>query len=195
MKALSPMRTKILDFITSFIDENGYPPSVREIGEAVGLKSPSTVHLHIKVLQDEGLLGKSDRVSRALTVKNKPAYKAVPVLGTVTAGVPILAQQEICGYVPYENRDEAQVFALNVRGESMINAGILDGDVVIVKIQPSARHGDIVVALIGDEATVKRLSTKDGIWLMPENPDFSPIDGSSCKILGKVVGLYRSEIK
>ncbi len=195
MKVLSAKRTKILEFINSYTDENGYPPSVREICAAVGLKSPSTVHLHIKILQEEGYLEKSDRASRAITVKNKPTYRAVPVLGTVRAGMPILAQQEISGYVPYENRDGSEVFALNVRGDSMINAGILDGDVVIVKVCQAANHGEIVVALIDDEATVKRLSLKNGVWLMPENPDYQPIDGRECRILGKVVGLYRGEIK
>ena len=168
---------------------------MREICAAVGLKSPSTVHLHIKILQEEGYLEKSDRASRAISVKNKHTYKAVPVLGTVRAGAPILAQQEISGYVPYENADGAEVFALNVRGDSMINAGILDGDTVIVRVQPTAQSGEIVVALIGEEATVKRLSFKGGVWLLPENPDYKPIDGKECRILGKVVGLYRENVR
>ena len=109
--------------------------------------------------------------------------------------MPVLATQEICGYVPYENRGDSGLFALNVRGDSMINAGILDGDIVIVKPCRAANHGEIVVALIEDEATVKRLSLKNGVWLMPENPDYPPINGESCTILGKVVGLYRERVK
>ncbi len=195
MKILSPMRVKILDFVNEFCERNGYPPTVREIGDAVGLKSPSTVHSHLKVLSDEGYLGKNGRASRAITLKNKPSFKAVPVMGTVTAGKPILAQEEISGYVPFEIRGEDKLFALNVRGDSMIGAGILDGDTVIVRIQQSARSGEIVVALINDEATVKRLSLKNGVWLMPENPAYDPIDGSECKILGKVIALYRDNVR
>ena len=118
-----------------------------------------------------------------------------PLLGTVTAGQPILAQEEISGYVPFEIMGEDKLFALNVRGDSMIGAGILDGDTVIVRIQQSARSGEIVVALINDEATVKRLSLKNGVWLMPENPAYDPIDGSECKILGKVIALYRDNVR
>ncbi len=194
MKILTPIRSKILEFVTSFTDSNGFPPTVREICEAVDLRSPSTVYFHLKVLQDEGYLDKNEGKTRAITVKNKPSYKAVPVVGTVTAGQPILAQEEICGYVPYENAAGDKLFALRVRGDSMINAGILDGDTVIVRQQSDARHGQIVVAMIEDEATVKRLSTKNGVWLMPENEAYEPIDGRYCTILGLVVGLYRDNV-
>jgi repressor LexA len=195
MSKLSPMRQSILTFIEEYTLDNGYPPSVREICAAVGLRSPSTVHSHIRILQEEGYLNKGEKSSRSLSLKNKPAFQSVPILGTVTAGLPILAQQEVEGYVPYLGRDNAEVFALRVRGESMINAHIIDGDIVVVRRQQTANDGDIVVALLGEEATVKRLRRRTGqIWLMPENPDFAPIDGSECMILGKVVSVCRPKV-
>ena len=196
MKQLSPMRLKILDFVTGFTREQGYPPTVREICQAVGLRSPSTVHSHLKILQEGGFLDKGDRKTRAIAVKGSgTSYRGVPVLGTVTAGQPILAQEDILGYVPYEGAESVPVFALRVRGESMIGAGILDGDIVLVRQQNTALSGEIVVALLGDEATVKRLRlSRDGVWLMPENPAFSPIDGRECTILGRVISLYRPEV-
>ena len=187
MKQLSPMRQRILDYVTAFTRENGYPPTVREICEAVGLRSPSTVHSHLKILQEGGFLEKSDHKTRAL--------RSVPILGTVTAGVPILAQEDTLGYVPYYGPEQGEMFALKVRGESMIGAGILDGDIVLVRRQNTAVSGQIVVALLEDEATVKRLRlAPDGVWLMPENPAFSPIDGRECMILGLVVSLYRPRV-
>ena len=195
MSKLSPMRQSILTFIEEYTLDNGYPPSVREICAAVGLRSPSTVHSHIRILQEEGYLNKGEKSSRSLSLKNKPAFQSVPILGTVTAGLPILAQQEVEGYVPYLGRDNAEVFALRVRGESMINAHIIDGDIVVVRRQQTANDGDIVVALLGEEATVKRLRRRTGeIWLMPENPDFAPIDGRECMILGKVVSVCRPKV-
>ena len=194
MKTLTPIRAKILEFVNRFVDDNGFPPTVREICEAVSLRSPSTVYFHLNVLKDEGYLSKDGGKMRSLSVLNKPSYKAVPVVGTVTAGKPILAQEEICGYVPYENAEGVKLFALKVRGDSMINAGILDGDTVVVRQQSDARHGQIVVAMIEDEATVKRLSLKNGIWLMPENDAYEPIDGTHCTVLGLVVGLYRDNV-
>ena len=194
MKTLTPIRAKILEFVNRFVDDNGFPPTVREICEAVSLRSPSTVYFHLNVLKDEGYLSKDGGKMRSLSVKNKPSYKAVPVVGTVTAGKPILAQEVICGYVPYENAEGVKLFALKVRGDSMINAGILDGDTVVVRQQSDARHGQIVVAMIEDEATVKRLSLKNGIWLMPENDAYEPIDGTHCTVLGVVVSLYRDNV-
>ena len=194
MKTLTPIRAKILEFVNQFVDDNGFPPTVREICDAVNLRSPSTVYFHLNVLKDEGYLDKDGGKMRSISVKNKPAYKAVPIVGTVTAGKPILAQEEICGYVPFENADGVKLFALKVRGDSMINAGILDGDIVIVRQQSDARHGQIVVAMIEDEATVKRLNTKNGVWLMPENDAYEPIDGTYCTILGLVVSLYRDNV-
>lgn len=194
MKKLSAKQQQIYDFITAAVAEQGYPPSVREIGAAVGLKSPSTVHFHLKALEREGLISKDAGKGRALTVigpVNEP--DRVPLVGNVAAGAPILAEEVLEDYVLFDTGGlPEEHFALRVRGESMLNAGILPGDAVIVRKQRTARNGEIVVALIGDEATVKRLSRQNGeIWLLPENPDYEPIDGSEAEILGKVVGLVR----
>lgn len=197
MNKLSPMRQKILDYVTAYTRENGYPPTVREICDAVGLRSPSTVHSHLKILQDGGYLEKGEHKTRALSVRggSGTAFRSVPILGTVTAGLPILAQEDTLGYVPYDGPEQGEMFALQVRGESMIGAGILDGDVVLVRRQNTAMNGQIVVALLGEEATVKRLRfRKDGVWLMPENPAFQPIDGRECMILGLVISLYRPRV-
>lgn len=197
MNQLTPMRQRILDFVTDFSRRNGYPPTVREICDAVGLRSPSTVHSHLKILQEGGYLEKSDRKTRALSVKNPgvSAFRSVPILGTVTAGLPILAQEDTLGFVPYDGPEQGEMFALQVRGESMVGAGILDGDIVLVRRQNTALSGQIVVALLEDEATVKRLRlARDGVWLLPENPAFDPIDGSGCQILGLVVSLYRPRV-
>jgi len=195
MSKLSPMRQAILSFIEEYTVENGYPPSVREICAAVGLKSPSTVHSHIRILQEEGYLSKGEKSSRSLSLKNKPAFQSVPILGTVTAGLPILAQQEVEGYVPYMGGSSGEMFALRVRGDSMINAHILDGDIVVVRRQQTAQDGEIVVALLEEEATVKRLRRgKNQVWLMPENPDYDPIDGNECSILGRVVSVCRPKV-
>ncbi|ODU55854.1 MAG: repressor LexA [Clostridium sp. SCN 57-10] len=196
MKKLSPKRIEILEYLSSFTEQNGYPPSIREICEAVHLRSPSTVHAHIKVLKEGGYLEKDDRKTRAISVRgSRQPVRNVPVLGLVTAGAPILAQQMVEGYVPYIGGASGELFALTVRGDSMINAAILEDDVVIVKRTPSADNGDIVVALLGDEATVKRLSRKNGhVRLMPENPAYEPIDGDECTILGVVVAVYRPHV-
>jgi len=195
MSKLSPMRQAILNFIEEYTVENGYPPSVREICAAVGLRSPSTVHSHIRILQEEGYLNKGEKSSRSLSLKNKPAFQSVPILGTVTAGLPILAQQEVEGYVPYLGGSSGEMFALRVRGDSMINAHILDGDIVVVRRQQTAQDGEIVVALLEEEATVKRLRRgKNQVWLMPENPDYDPIDGNECSILGRVVSVCRPKV-
>lgn len=191
MEKLTPIREKILKYIKEFAQMKGYPPSVREIGGAVGLKSPSTVHAHIKVLKELELLDKDDRKTRAITLKNRTRYTDVPILGQVTAGAPILAVEETIGYVPFEE-DGGDYFALKVRGDSMIGAAILDGDTVIIRQQQSAMHGEIVVALIDDEATVKRLYRKDGkLMLMPENDAYSPIVSENIAILGVVKAVYR----
>ncbi|WP_458862685.1 transcriptional repressor LexA [Acidaminobacterium chupaoyuni] len=189
---LSPMRQKILDYISSFTAENGYPPSVREICQAVDLRSPSTVHSHLKILQEGGWLEKDDRKTRAITLKNQPSPVArIPILGVVTAGQPILMQEDIQGYLPYEHTS-GEYFALRVKGDSMMGAGILNGDAVIVRRQDSADNRDIVVAMLEDEATVKRLKLDHGkVTLMPENPAYSPIDGTYASILGLVVAVWR----
>ena len=176
MKILSPMRQKIMDYISKYTDENGYPPSVREICQAVGLRSPSTVHTHLKILQEAGLLDKDQGKTRAITLKSHaPGVKKIPVLGVVTAGQPILMQQDILGYIPFEYQS-GEYFALRVRGDSMVGAGILDGDAVVVRRQDTADNRAIVVAMLEDEATVKRLRRVKGhVRLMPENPALSLI--------------------
>ena len=194
MKKLSPMRENILKYVSRFSQENGYPPTVREICEAVGLRSPSTVHSHLKILQEAGYLSKDERKTRALKVSGTTSFGGVPLLGTVTAGAPILAQEELVRYIPFEG-DTTGHFALTVRGDSMVGAAILEGDIVVVRQQSTARSGEIVVALLEDEATVKRLSLgADGVWLMPENPAYDPIDGNQCTILGLVVAVYRPRV-
>mgnify|MGYP001027329298 CR=1 FL=1 len=194
MKELTNKQKQIYDFIVDFTSTNGYPPSIREICQAVGLKSPSSVHSYIKILQDAGYIQKTDKKTRALTpVSGAAVYGKVPILGRVTAGQPILAVEDIEGYLPFDQDGmTGSFFALRVEGRSMINAGIFDGDYVIVRKQPTALSGEIVVALIDDEATVKRLRTVDHqIWLMPENPEYEPINGNSCTILGVVKSLWR----
>ena len=192
MKKLSAKRTQILDFIMKYSYDNGFPPSIREICEAVGLKSPSTVHSHIRILKEAGYLDDNGGKTRSLTLTKKSNVLQVPIIGTVTAGAPILAYEDNLGYVSYDGHVSGELFALNVKGDSMINAGIFDGDVVVVKKTPTAENGQIVVALIEDEATVKRLLRKDGhIFLMPENEVYSPIDGDESTILGVVVSLRR----
>ena len=196
MKALTGKQQQIYDFIVSFSNQNGYPPSVREIGEHVGLKSPSTVHFHLKGLEEAGLIAKAEGKTRAITVTGphaEPERDQIPVVGNVAAGAPILAQEQVEDYLTFETGDKAgEYFALRVRGESMKYAGILPGDLVVVHQQPDARNGEIVVALFEDEATVKTLRRKDGhTWLMPENPEYEPIDGDGCAILGKVTAVVR----
>ena len=211
MAKLTKMQQKIYDYIAETTRQQGYPPSVREIGEAVGLRSPSTVHFHLKHMEELGVLTKGAGKGRALTLapldgasSTAPAAPApapepevpagrVPIVGTVAAGSPIMAQEFIEDYLTFDtNGREGEYFALRVRGESMLNAGILPGDLVVVHQQPVAHNGEIVVALLGDEATVKRLSRRNGeVWLLPENEAYSPIDGREASILGKVTAVVR----
>lgn len=194
MTQLSTMQRKIYVYIVTCVREQGYPPSVREIGEAVGLKSPSTVHFHLKHLEEAGVIEKGAGKGRAITLTTPPMPQdKVPVVGNVAAGSPILAEECIEDYLTFDTGGRSEeYFALRVRGESMINAGILPGDLVVVRRQQTANSGEIVVALIEDEATVKRLSLRNGqIWLMPENDAYSPIDGSNAQILGKVAAVVR----
>ncbi|HNX28712.1 MAG TPA: transcriptional repressor LexA [Syntrophomonadaceae bacterium] len=190
----------IMDFIKKQIKESGYPPSVREIGQAVGLKSSSTVHAHLVHLEDMGLLKKDPSKPRTVIPLEQPDLTMVsdtvylPVVGAVAAGTPILAEQNIDGHmpVPGEFIKSGTSFILKVKGESMIEAGILDGDFIIVREQPDANNGDIVVALLEDEATVKRLyKHKDHLELIPENSSMQPIITSEARIVGKVLGLMR----
>lgn len=180
----------IIEFVNHFIRENGYSPSVREIGAAVGLRSTASVSYHLQALQAQGLLvspGSKGR-KRALVATQRPGQ--IPIVGVVTAGLPILAVENQEGTMSWDG--DSSCFALRVRGESMINAGILDGDLVVVRPQATADDGQIVVARIGEEATVKRLRRRNGqVWLMPENPAFDPIDGTEAELIGLVKGVVR----
>lgn len=181
---------KILDFVRQFTQENGFAPSVREIGAAVGLRSTASVSYHLQQLQKSGRLQASGEKGRkrATVASQRAGY--IPVIGIVTAGVPILAVENQEGLMPWDGEDTC--FALRVRGDSMIGAGILDGDKVVIRPQQTAQDGQIVVARIGDEATVKRLSRKNGeVWLMPENDAYSPIDGSDAELIGLVKAVVR----
>lgn len=210
MEKLSRMQQRVYDYIAESIAEHGYAPSVREVGEALGLKSPSTVHFHIKHLQEMGLIEKSAGKGRAITLKKQlqavpvapqpveidelaPRRRQVPILGNVAAGNPILAQECIEDYLTFDTGGhDDEYFALRVRGESMLGVGILPDDLVVVHRQSIAQNGQIVVALIGDEATVKTLKRKGSeVWLMPANPDYRPIDGRESTILGRVVAVVR----
>jgi len=201
---LTVRQRKVLEVIRDSVQRRGYPPSVREIGEAVGLKSPSSVAHQLSVLQRKGLLRKDPNRPRAVDVRSPdevaddnaghptPAY--VPIVGRIAAGGPILAEQAIEDYFPLP-RDlvgEGTLFLLKVVGDSMIEAAITDGDWVVIRQQPVAEGGDIVAAMIDGEATVKTYKRKDGhIWLMPHNPAYSPIPGDEAVILGKVVAVLR----
>ena len=200
----------ILKFIEEQVIENGYPPSVREIGKAIGLSSTATVHAYLAKLEKQGFIKKEDKKGRTLKVikgtdgqplkrENKNFYAQremvdVPVIGRITAGQPILAVENVTDTfpIPIDFVGNSESFMLTVRGESMIEAGILDGDYILVKKQSNASNGEIVVALIEDEATVKTFYKENGhIRLQPENHTMDPIIVPDCKILGKVAGVFR----
>ena len=190
MARTSNKREQILNFLTQFMNEHGYAPTVREICNAVGLQSTATVHYHLNALRDAGLIEMDEMKKRAISLPDAQRADRIPVVGVVTAGVPILATEHIEGYIPWDG--ESGCFVLRVRGDSMIGAGILDGDKVVVRPQPDAENGQIVVALLDDSATVKRLKkTGRDVWLMPENPSYEPIPGNEAKILGRVKALIR----
>lgn len=181
---------RILEFVEQFSLENGYAPSVREIGAAVGLSSTASVSYHLHRMQEIGMLlapaGKGSK--RAVITSRRPGQ--IPVVGVVTAGLPILAVENQEGTMAWDG--DPGCFALRVRGDSMIGVGILDGDRVVVRPQPTADDGQIVVARIGDEATVKTLSRRGGqVWLLPENPAYDPIDGSEAELVGVVKAVVR----
>ena len=207
---LNQREKTILRFIERQIMTDGYPPSVREIGKAVGLSSTATVHGYLAKLEEKGYIKKKDKKGRTLRLlkgvsgeekktSSKDFYTQkelveVPVVGKITAGAPILAVENITDTfpIPVDFVGNFESFMLTVRGESMIEAGILDGDYILVKRQNTANNGDIVVALIGDEATVKTFyKEKDHIRLQPQNPTMDPIIVPNCEILGKVAGVFR----
>jgi repressor LexA len=201
MDTLTPRQRRILEFIAETVRTRGYPPTVREIGEAVGLTSSSSVHSQLANLERRGLLRRDPTKPRAIVAEPdmpRPEAVVVPLLGRIAAGEPTLAAETAHDFVtvPAAMADTANHFALRVTGDSMIGAGILDGDVVIVRRQPDADDGDVVAALLEgpaeDEATVKRLRRQDGrTVLVPENPALSPIDIAEGRILGKVVAVLR----
>ena len=197
---ITQKQQEILDYIKNEILNRGFPPAVREICEAVGLKSTSSVHSHLEALEKNGYIRRDATKPRAIEIIDdnfnlvRREVVNVPIVGTVAAGQPLLAVENIEGYfpVPAEFMPNEQSFMLKVKGESMIKAGILDGDIVIVNRTPVASNGEIVVALIGDEATVKRFYKENGHFrLQPENDDFEPIIADEVAILGKVISLIR----
>ena len=206
---LTARQRRILEFIREWVDRHGYPPSVREIGEAVGLVSPSSVAYQLKELEKKGYLRRDPNRPRAVDVRlpvepgadedeqaraahPTPAY--VPLVGRIAAGGPLLAEQSIEEVfpLPRELVGEGTLFTLQVKGDSMIEAAICDGDWVVVRQQPTADNGDIVAALIDGEATVKTYRHRDGhLWLMPQNSTFDPIPGDDATIMGRVVAVLR----
>lgn len=191
---LTVKQQEILKIITKYIEENGYSPTVREICKISGLRSTATVHQHIKLLREKGYLKNDKNKQRTFVPVKETQYSTIPVLGTITAGLPILAYENIEEYYPlplsFGHSDE--LFMLKISGDSMINAGINDKDIVIVKKQSNAESNSIVVALIDDSATVKRLVKENNkICLVPENPAYSPICPENVEILGVVTGLIR----
>jgi repressor LexA len=197
----------ILDYLRGFVDEHGYPPTVREIGEAVGLRSPSTVHAHLAQLERAGLIRRDPTKPRAIELADRRREEVespsdvhrLPLVGEIAAGGPLLAEQNIEEYVavPEPLSRGCEEFLLRVKGDSMVDAGILDGDFVVVERREDARNGEIVVALAGedesaDEATVKRFFREDGrVRLQPENEALEPIYADHVQILGKVTGVFR----
>ncbi|MDX1469172.1 MAG: transcriptional repressor LexA [Acidimicrobiia bacterium] len=201
---LTERQQQVLDYIRQTVEDRGYPPSVREIGEAVGLSSPSTVHSHLNSLVAAGAIKRDPAKPRAIMVvdDNVPEsgddrqVRNVPVLGRIAAGTPILAAEQVDEVLPLPTElvGEGPVFLLEVKGDSMIGAGIHEGDLVAVKSQPDANDGEIVAALIdGEEATVKRLRRQDGkVVLISENPDYSPMEFTEgVDLIGKVVSVLR----
>lgn len=195
MQELTNTQQKMFDFIKSEIDSRGIAPSVREIGRAIGLKSTSSVQHQLDCLENKGYIIRDANLKRTIRIANvgtNPTY--VPLVGTVTAGMPILAEQLIEDYIPVPTKANGKkLFALKIKGDSMVNAGIYDGDVAIIEQTPVAENGEIVVALIDNEATVKRFYKENGHFrLQPENDNYEPIIVDELSVLGKVKMLVRN---
>ena len=191
MARLTESQQKVYDFLVKTMP-SGVPPTVREICTATGLRSTSTVHAHLKTLEKLGYINREVGLNRAIRIEGSQPAAQVPILGRVTAGIPILAVEDIEGYIPFPQKEGKELFALHVVGLSMRDAGILDGDFVVAERVPTADDGDIVVAMIEDEATVKRLYREpDRIRLQPENPDFKPIYSDQVSLLGRVIAVVR----
>ena len=191
MEHLTKSQQKVYDFLRQEASK-GVPPTVREICNATGLRSTSTVHAHLKTLERLGYITREAGLNRSIRLEGREPAAQVPILGKVTAGMPILAVEDIEGYSPFPLKEGKELFALHVSGLSMRDAGILDGDYVVAERTSTADDGEIVVAMIDDEATVKRLyREKDGVRLQPENPDFSPIYSDHASVLGKVIAVVR----
>ena len=194
MDLINKTQEAVLNYIRDVISQRGIAPSVREIGEAVGLRSTSTVQYNLNALEKAGYIERDPNLKRTIRLAGSTGKATpVPLLGTVTAGLPILAQEQIEEYIPVALGKSGDYFALHVRGSSMINAHIIDGDIIIVEKTPVAENGDIVVALVGDEATVKRFYKEKGHFrLQPENDDFEPIIVDELALLGRVVSVIRN---
>ena len=202
---LTGRQVEILDFIKSAVENQGYAPTMREIGAAVGLTSSASVKYQLDILEEKGLIRRGDNSGRALevvvpdselgTTAHIDKTKFIPLVGSIAAGVPITADQMVEETMPLPESlvGSGDLFMLKVKGESMIDAAICDGDYVVIRQQKDANNGEIVAAMIDGEATVKTFSKKNGtVWLLPANDDFAPIDGTHCEILGKVTAVLRS---
>lgn len=191
MEHLTKSQQMVYDYLRKEAPK-GIPPTVREICAATGLHSTSTVHAHLKTLERLGYITREAGLNRSIRIEGSEAAEQVPILGRVTAGIPILAVEDIEGYIPFPHKEGKDLFALHVQGLSMRDAGILDGDYVVAEKAPTADNGEIVVAMIEDEATVKRFyREKDRVRLQPENPDFEPIFSDQVSLLGKVIAVVR----
>ena len=202
---LSARQLTILEFIKSSSDSQGYAPSMREIGDAAGLNSPASVKYQLDILEEKGFIRRDENRGRAMEVvlpdsmtgesATTDKTRFIPLVGSIAAGVPITADQQVEETLPLPESlvGKGDLFMLKVKGESMIDAAICDGDYVVIRQQKDANNGEIVAAMIDGEATVKTFSRKGGhIWLLPANDDFAPIDGDTCEILGKVTAVLRS---
>ena len=202
---LSARQLTILEFIKSSSDSQGYAPSMREIGDAAGLNSPASVKYQLDILEEKGFIRRDENRGRAMEVvlpdhltgesASTDKTRFIPLVGSIAAGVPITADQQVEETLPLPESlvGKGDLFMLKVKGESMIDAAICDGDYVVIRQQKYANNGEIVAAMIDGEATVKTFSRKSGhIWLLPANDDFAPIDGDNCEILGKVTAVLRS---